>query len=102
MGPFIIFDMAPGTRLSSFLRLPVDDRYDAAILNLDMDETTLDIVHEQTASYILQMSRLTFLRTRVIFKDDGNLSNGLLLGGRLVTFDMDILATSTRHPVDKF
>ncbi|KAK1763804.1 hypothetical protein QBC33DRAFT_596497 [Phialemonium atrogriseum] len=64
-------------------------------------EATLDKVYEQIADYMLQISCLAFSRIGAISKDDGE-SGTWTVTGRPLTFDMNILATSTGYPVDQF
>ncbi|KAL2022504.1 hypothetical protein VTK56DRAFT_5111 [Thermocarpiscus australiensis] len=70
LGPFIIMNFVEGARLSRFLRQPTDDEYEPSVLNPDIDEATLDVIYEQIADYMLQMSRLSFPRIGAISKDD--------------------------------
>lgn len=55
-------DLMEGTRLSTFLRQPCDDKYEPAVLDPNVDDAVLDTVFEQIAGFLLQISQLSFPR----------------------------------------
>lgn len=98
LGPFIIMDFIQGTKLSTFLEQPNEDEDADMALNPDIDEKTLDIIYDQLADYILQMSRLEFPLIGTISKHS---SGTWAVAKRPVTFDMNELATQTGFPVEE-
>ena len=98
LGPFIIMDFIEGTRLSTFLKQPTEDEDAEMILNPAMDEGTLDIIYDQLADYVLQISRLEFPLIGAISKDD---SGAWAVTRRPLTYDMNELATGTGYPTDQ-
>lgn len=89
-------DFVPGARLSTFLKQPTDDEYEAAILHPDLSETTLDVVYEQIADYVLQLSRLAFFRIGAVSRDDT--SGTWTVTGRPLTFDKEHTSDQHRLP----
>jgi aminoglycoside phosphotransferase (APT) family kinase protein len=69
LGPFIIMDYVDGTRLSTILKQPTENDQEDVILNPDIDNTTLDIVYDQIADYIVQLSELDFTSIGAISED---------------------------------
>lgn len=99
LGPFIIMDFIEGTRLSTSLKQPTEDDNADMILNPAIDEETLDIVYDQLADYILQISRLEFPLIGAISKDT---LGTWAVTSRPLTYDMNELATGTGYPSDQF
>jgi hypothetical protein len=60
LGPFIIMDYVDGTRLSTILKQPTKHDQEDVVLSTDIDNTTLDIVYDQIADYMVQLSELDF------------------------------------------
>jgi aminoglycoside phosphotransferase (APT) family kinase protein len=100
LGPFIIMDFINGTRLSTVLKQPAKDDQEDVILNLGIDDATLNTIYDQLADYMLQISRLDFPRIGAISKD--HVSNTWSVTGRPLTYNMNELATCTGYPVDRF
>jgi Phosphotransferase enzyme family len=100
LGPFIIMDFIDGTRLSTILKKPTKDDQEDVILNPDIDNATLDIIYDQLADYMLQISQLNFPRIGAVSKDYA--SNTWSITGRPLTYNMNELATSTGYPIDRF
>ncbi|SPQ27083.1 c40af038-2292-4be3-a2f3-cb5a643b4e80 [Thermothielavioides terrestris] len=102
LGPFIIMDYIEGERLSWFLKRPKEDEYEPMVLNPDLDEATLDTFYEQIAGYMLQLSRLSFPRIGAISRNDPAKPGAWAVTERPLTFNMNILGTTTGYPIDKF
>ncbi|KAI5862555.1 hypothetical protein GGS23DRAFT_81747 [Durotheca rogersii] len=98
LGPFIIMDFIEGTRLSTLLKQPTEDEYAEMILNPAIEEETLDVIYNQLADFILQISRLEFPLIGAISKDA---SETWTVTGRPLTYDMNELATGTGYPADQ-
>lgn len=62
-------DFINGTRLSTILKQPTKDDQEDVILNLDIDDATLDTIYNLLADYILQISQLEFPRIGALSKD---------------------------------
>lgn len=90
-------DYVHGTLLSTILRPP--DQEDV-ILNPDIDNTILDKVYYQIAGYMLQLSRLTFLRIGAISRDYASIV--WHVAGRPLTYNMSELATVASYPDNQF
>ena len=69
LGPFIVMDFVNGTDLDELLKQPTEDNHQDIILDPDIDEAKLDIIYDQVADYMLQLSRLTFPRIGAVSKD---------------------------------
>ena len=100
LGPFIIMDYVDGTRLSTILKQPTENDQEDVILNPDIDNTTLDIVYDQIADYMVQLSKLDFTSIGAISEDPA--SNIWSVTGRPLTYNMNELATVSGYPIDKF
>ncbi len=100
LGPFIIMDFIDGTHLSTILKQPTKNDQEDEILNPDIGDSTLDIIYDQLADYVLQISRLEFSRIGAISKD--HTSNIWSVTERPFTYKMNELATSTGYPIDRF
>ncbi|KAL2024490.1 hypothetical protein VTK56DRAFT_8301 [Thermocarpiscus australiensis] len=100
LGSFIIMDFIEGVRLSSYLKQPMEDDQGDLILNPAIDEATLDAIYDQLADYLLQLCRLEFSSIGAISKDET--SKTWAVTGRPLTFDMNVLATNTGFPADRF
>ena len=96
-GPFIISDFAEGVHLSGILRDPTDQK--RLYLNPKIDGRTLDIIFDQIADIILQLFQFNFDRIGAMSKDPA--SNTWSVTGRLLTYNMNELATTAFYPVDK-
>lgn len=89
-------DFIEGTRLSTFLKDPMEDDM---TLNPTISEDMLDTVYIQLADYMLQISRLELPHIGVISKDA---SETWTVTGKPLTYNMNELASSTGYPVDQF
>lgn len=100
LGPFIIMDFIEGQNLSDLLQQPTENREEPIVLNPDIDEEKLDLVYEQIAGFLLELSRLEFTRIGAISKVAT--SGQWAVTGRPLTYDMNEVATLGSYPVDKF
>jgi hypothetical protein len=100
VGPFIIMDYVDGTRLSTILKQPTEHDQEDVVLNTDIDNTTLDIVYDQIANYMVQLSELDFTGIGAISEDPA--SNTWSVTGRPLTYNMNELATVSGYPIGKF
>ncbi|KAL8939465.1 MAG: hypothetical protein Q9211_002734 [Gyalolechia sp. 1 TL-2023] len=100
LGPFIIMDYVDGTRLSTLLKQPTENDQEDALLNPAIDDTKLDVVYDQIADYMLQLSELDFNSIGSISEDPT--SNTWSVTGRPLTYNMNELATVSGYPTDKF
>ena len=69
LGPFMIEEFMEGENLGDILKKPTGNEADPAILDPDIDEAKLNIVYEQVASFMLELSRLEFPRIGAISKN---------------------------------
>ncbi|OAQ93908.1 protein kinase-like domain [Purpureocillium lilacinum] len=99
LGPFIIMEFIKGIDLDEVLKQPTENDQEEVILNPDIDEASLDIVYDQIAEYMVQLSRLRFPRIGAV---SDNTSWHQTITGRPLTFDMNELVTNTGYPADKF
>ncbi|TAQ85118.1 hypothetical protein B7494_g6545 [Chlorociboria aeruginascens] len=101
LGPFIIMDYVDGTRLSTILKQPTKNDQEDVVLNTDIDNTTLDIIYDQIADYMIQLSRLDFSGIGSISEDPA--SNTWSVNGRPLTYNMNELATVVSgYPIGEF
>ncbi|KAL2754160.1 hypothetical protein ACRALDRAFT_1076014 [Sodiomyces alcalophilus JCM 7366] len=98
LGPFILMDFIEGTRLSTFLMQPTEDEEADMVFNPDIDDETLDVIYDQLADYILQISRLEFPLIGAISK---NSSGAWAVTERPLTYDTNELVTATGYPADQ-
>ncbi|EEU37264.1 uncharacterized protein NECHADRAFT_37089 [Fusarium vanettenii 77-13-4] len=97
-GPFIIMDYVEGTLLSTILKQPAESNQGDIILDPSIDNSILDKIYRQIASYLLQLSHLTFTRIGAISKDNSTWS----VNKRPLTYNMNELATVAGYPDDLF
>lgn len=100
LGLFIIMDFAEGKSLASLLKQPTENDEQDIILDPEIDEAKLQLVYNQIADYMLQLSQLTFPRIGAISKDSK--SGEWVVSGRPLTYNMNELATVAGYPVDAF
>jgi hypothetical protein len=100
LGPFIIMDYVDGTRLSTILKQQTENDQEDVVLNPDINDTTLDIVYDQIADYMVQLSELDFTGIGAISEDPA--SNTWSVTGRPLTYNMNELATVSGYPINKF
>lgn len=98
LGPFIIMDYVEGTPLSTLLKQPTEDNAEPMVLNPAIDNALLDKVYRQIASYVLQLSQLTFKDIGAIAKDGDAWS----VTKRPFTYNMNKLATIADYPIPLF
>ncbi|OAA33341.1 Protein kinase-like domain protein [Moelleriella libera RCEF 2490] len=91
LGPFIIMDYVEGTLLSTILKQPTENDQEDMVLSSDIDNTALDIIYRQVASYLLQLSQLMFPRIGAISKEHD--SNTWSVSRRPLTYNMNELVT---------
>jgi len=90
LSPYIIMDYIEGTELSELLQQLQDDHKEAEV----------DLVYEQIADYMLQISRLHFSAIGPVNKDT---SGAWTVTDRPLTTNMNNLASVvTDYPVDQF
>ena len=100
MGPFIIEEFMEGEDLGELLREPSDNDEDLLSLDPDIDNTKLDFVYEQIASFQLQLSRLEFPDIGAISMD-GKTGEGTVTGTPL-TYDMNEVVGFASFPARSF
>lgn len=100
LGPLIAMEYFMGTILDDLLKYPTEDDRQDVILDPHIDEAKLDIVYDQIADYMLQLSRLRFSLIGAVSED--RVLCRPVVAARPVTFDMNELATNTGYPADKF
>lgn len=84
-------DYLDRTRLSTVLKQLTENDQEDMVLNPDIDNTTLDIVYDQIADYMVQLSELDFTGVGAISGDSA--SNTLSVTGRPLTYNMNELTT---------
>lgn len=100
LGPFIIMDYIDGTRLSTILKQPTENDQEDVVLNPDIDNTSLEIVYDQIAGYMIQLSELDFSSIGAISEDP--VSNTWSVTRRPLTYNMNELATVSGYPINEF
>ncbi|KAL9626481.1 MAG: hypothetical protein Q9164_007871, partial [Protoblastenia rupestris] len=79
---------------------PTDNDQEDVILHPDINDTTLDIVYNQIADYMIQLSKLNFDSIGSISEDP--ISNTWSVTGRPLTYNMNELATVSGYPIERF
>ncbi|OJD26941.1 hypothetical protein ACJ73_01663 [Blastomyces percursus] len=100
LGPFIIMDYVHGRRLSTVLKQPTQSQEEDVILNPNIDNTMLDKVYGQIASFMLQLYQLDFPLIGSISRDP--VLKTWSVTGRPLTYNMNELATVSFYPTEKF
>lgn len=98
LGAFIVMGFVNGTDLDELLKRPTENNQQDVILDLDIDEAKLDIIYDQVAAYMLELSRLTFPHIGAISED----ADEWVVVDRPLTYNMNDLATSTGYPAGQF
>ncbi|UPK91555.1 hypothetical protein LCI18_002490 [Fusarium solani-melongenae] len=98
LGPFIIMDYVEGMLLSTVLKQPTESNQGDIILNPSISNSILDKIYRQIASYLYQLSQLTFTRIGAISKDGSK----WLVSKRPLTYNMNELATVAGYPAELF
>ncbi|KAI1775666.1 hypothetical protein F4818DRAFT_414569 [Hypoxylon cercidicola] len=98
LGPFMIEDFMEGENLGDVLKKPTEDETDPAILDPDIDEEKLDIIYEQIASFMLELSRLEFPRIGAISNETGEWT----VTQPPLTYDMNEVVAFAGFPADQF
>jgi hypothetical protein len=91
LGPFIIMDFIEGTRLSTILKQPAEDDQEDVVLNPDIDNTTFNIIYDQVADYMIQLSELNLPAIGAISED--SVLSTWSVTERPLTYNMNELAT---------
>lgn len=89
LGPFIIMDFVDGQNLGRFLGEPTEDNSKLVYLDPNVDMAKLDIIYEQIAGFMLELSRLDFQHIGAISGETGRWS----VTGRPLTYDMNEIVT---------
>ncbi|KAI0837864.1 kinase-like domain-containing protein [Hypoxylon sp. FL0890] len=100
LGPFMIEEFMEGENLGDLLKKPTEDEMDPAILDPDIDEAKLNIVYEQIANFMLELSRLEFPRIGAISQDA--VSGKWTVIGPPLTYDMNEVVGFAGFPADHF
>ncbi|KPM39231.1 hypothetical protein AK830_g7356 [Neonectria ditissima] len=94
LAPFIVMEFMDGVCLDDLLKKPTESNQDPLILDPDIDQNKLRVVHSQIADYMLQLSQLQFPSIGAISKDSGSWA----ATERPMTYDMNELVTDTGFP----
>lgn len=100
LGPFMIEEFMDGENLGDILKKPTENEADLAILDPDIDEAKLNIVYEQIAGFMLELSRLEFPRIGAISKD--TVSGEWTVAGPPLTYDMNEVVSFAGFPAEHF
>jgi hypothetical protein len=100
LGPFMIEEFMEGENLGDILKKPTGNEADPAILDPDIDEAKLNIVYEQVAGFMLELSRLEFPRIGAISKDV--VSGEWTVAEPPLTYDMNEVVGFAGFPADHF
>ena len=100
LGPFIIMDFIPGESLGEFLATPCDDKTEPPVLDPDVDEGKLDIIYDQLATFMLELSSPKFPRIGALSKDQA--SGDWVVASRPFTYDMNEVVTVGVRSADFF
>jgi hypothetical protein len=92
-------DYIEGTLLLDILKKPTRTNQEKEYLSLKTDDTTLDIIYYQIASFMLQLYNLDFTYIRAI---SPNLDNPTMwsMTSRPLMYNTNELATFTSYPID--
>jgi hypothetical protein len=91
LGPFIIMDFMPGENLGRFLASLSHEKAEPVFLNPDVDEGKLDIIYDQIATFMLELSSSKFSRIGALSKDQA--SGDWVVASRPFTYDMNEVVT---------
>ena len=100
LGLFMIEEFMEGENLGDILKKPTENEADPAILDPDIDEAKLNIVYEQVAGFMLELSRLEFPRIGAISKD--TVSGQWTVAEPPLTYDMNEVVGFAGFPADYF
>lgn len=100
LGPFMIEEFMQGESLGDVLKKPTEDETDPAILDPEISEQKLDIVYEQIAGFMLELSRLEFSHIGAISKDVT--SDHWAVTRPPLTYDMNEVVAFAGFPADRF
>ncbi|KAI1413842.1 kinase-like domain-containing protein [Hypoxylon sp. FL1857] len=100
LGAFMIEEFMEGGNLGDLLKKPTEDETDPAILDPNIDEAKLNVVYEQIASFMLELSRLEFPRIGAISQD--TVSGNWTVAGPPLTYDMNEVVAFAGFPADHF
>ncbi|KAI8271284.1 phosphotransferase enzyme family protein [Colletotrichum sp. SAR11_239] len=100
IGPFIIMDRMRGCDLSEFLQKPTEDGVEEFILDPNIENRKLDIIYDQIAKFLLEISNLQFSKIGSISQDTPDGQWGVT--GRPLTYDMNDAVTVGSCPENQF
>ena len=100
LGPFIIMEYIEGESLGRFLAQPTEEAGDLIFLDPNINEETLNIIYEQLAQYMLELSRLEFPLIGALSKTPD--SRDWSVTGRPYTYDMNEVVTVGSCRPDNF
>jgi hypothetical protein len=96
----MIEEFIEGENLGDILKKSTGNEADPAILDPDIDETKFNIVYEQIAGFMLELSRLEFSRIRAISKD--TVSGKWTVAKPPLTYNMNEVVGFTGFSADYF
>jgi hypothetical protein len=96
----MIEEFMEGENLGDILKTPTGNEAGPAILDPDIDEAKLDIVYEQIAGFMLELSRLEFPRIEAISKD--TVFGEWTVAEPSLTYDMNEVVSFAGFPADHF
>ncbi|KAK2751665.1 phosphotransferase enzyme family protein [Colletotrichum kahawae] len=100
IGPFIIMDRMRGYDLSEFLQKPTENGVEEFILDPNIENRKLDIIYDQIAKFVLEISNLPFSKIGSISQDTPDGQWGVT--GRPLTYDMNDAVTVGTCPENHF
>lgn len=100
LGLFIIMDLIEGENLGRFLAPPTKDKSKPVLLDPITNDAKLDVIYEQLAGFMLELSRLHFPRIGAISKNAA--SGEWIVTGRPLTYDMNEVVTVGGCPAEHF
>lgn len=92
-------DFVDGILLSTIMKQPTENIEDELILRPDIESTTLDIIYDQIADYLIQLSKIDFTSIGSISEDPA--SKTWSVTGRPLTDGMNELVSTSGYPVDR-
>ncbi|KAI1134810.1 hypothetical protein F5Y05DRAFT_397476 [Hypoxylon sp. FL0543] len=100
LGAFMIEEFMEGENLGDLLKKPTEDETEPAILDPNIDDAKLNVVYEQIAGFMLELSRLEFPRIGAISQDP--VSGEWTVDGPPLTYDMNEVVGFAGFPADYF
>ena len=93
-------DFIPGENLGEFLATPCDDKTEPLVLDPDVDEGKLDIIYNQLATVMLELSSPKFSQIGALSKDQ--VSGDWVVASRPFTCDMNEVVNIGMRSADFF